>query len=496
MRINEVEFGQWLPDQADYKNPGLVEASNVYPSPGGYTAFESSVLSGNTVSSPVVGAQLFFQNDGTTIVCGGTATTLFVRDGTISTTNPPYSSTSQWQFERFSDLIVAVSKENAPQYLTDIDTDLGFSDLPGSPPKAAVVGRVGDFLVLGDLEDIASLGSPNVPNRVRWSAFNNPTTAWVTDRGELSDYRDLDPKYGRVTAIVGGRWGLVFQERAIWRMTFVGAPKVFEFDLVADDRGAIATGSVVNIGYETFFLDTGGFFVTNGSDVVPIGDEILNGWFEENSDSAQRRTVHASVNWPKRCIVWAFREPGGTTYTRQVIYSFVTRTWANADIELDYLVSANQDALTLADLATLFPGGLGTMSAYEIGTLEWQAKDRLFAAFVPSGSNSEFATFSGAAREALFTTGDYSVEPGRRALVSGLRPMIEVQSGTVTCQTLSRASQGATQTVSAENSLGADGYAPFQVDDWFHAFRVKIAAGSTWAKAKGLWVRSKRTGKR
>lgn len=496
MRSDEVEFGQWLPDQADYKNPGLVEASNVYPSTGGYAPFESSVLSGDSVSASVVGARMFFQNDGTTITCGGTSTTLFVLDGTVTTTNPPYNAATRWEFERFNDLIIAVSRENAPQYLTDLDTDLTFSDLPGNPPKASVVGRVGDFLVLGDLEDIASLGSPDKPNRVRWSAFNNPTVNWVTDRGELSDFRDLDPKYGKVTAIVGGRWGLVFQERAIWRMTFVGSPKVFDFELVADDRGCIAPGSVVSIGYETFFLDSGGFFVTNGSQVVPIGDEILNEWFEENSDSAQRRTVHASVNWPKRSIVWAFREPGATRFSRQLVYSFITRAWASADIELDHLVTANQDALTLADLAALFPGGLGTMSAYEIGTLEWQAKDRLFAAFVPNGAVSEFATFSGGARAATFTTGDFSVQPGRRALVSGVRPIIEVQSGTPACQVLSRPSQGAAQTASAATAVGADGYAPFQVDAWFHAFRVVVPAGSVWDKAKGIWVRSKRTGRR
>lgn len=492
----EVAFGQWLPDQADYKNPGLVEARNVYPSPGGFAPFESAVASGDTVTAPVLGAKLFFQNDGTTIICGGTATTLFVLDSTVTTTNPPYTTTTNWQFERYNDLIVAASRENAPQYLSDLDTDTSWSALPGSPPKAAVVGKVGDFLVLGDLEDIASLGSPDVPNRVRWSAFNNPTANWVTDRGELSDYRDLEAKYGRITGIVGGRWGLVFQERAIWRMTFVGAPKVFEFDLVADDRGCVAPGSIVSIGYETFFLDSGGFFVTNGSEVQPIGDEILNEWFEGEADAARIKTVHASVNWPKRSIVWTFKPTGSDTFSRQLIYSFTVREWANADIEVDHLVAANQDALTLADLAVQFPGGIGTMSAYEIGTLEWQAKSRLFAAFIPNAGNSDFSRFTGGAREAEFITGDYSVLPGRRSLVDGLRPIVEMQSGTVTTQVLSRTSQGAAQSTSTETSPGADGYAPAHTDDWFHAFRVKIAANSVWDKAKGLWVRAKRTGRR
>lgn len=496
MNVQELEFGQWLPDQADYKNPGLVGATNVYPSSGGYAPFETSVLSGNSVSSTVLGAKLFFQNDGSTIVCGGTSTTLFVLDSGITQTNPPYTATSQWQFERFNDLIIAVSKENVTQHLSDLDTDTSFSVLPGSPPKASVVGRVNDFLVLGDLEDIASLGSPDVPHRVRWSAFNNPTANWVTDRGELSGYQDLDAKYGRVTGIVGGRWGLVFQERAIWRMTFVGAPKVFDFTLVADDRGCVATGSIINIGYETFFLDASGFYVTNGSEVVPVGDQVLNEWFEGEADAGRIRTVHGTVNWPKRCIVWAYKPNGSDNFLRQLVYSFVTREFAEADVQVDYLVSANQDALTLSDLAALFPGGLGTMSAYEIGTLEWQAKNRLFAAFIDNAGVSEYAIFNGAAREATFTTGDYSVQPGRRSMVDGLRPMVELSSGSLTTQVLSRASQGAAQSVSTATAPGADGYAPSHVDNWFHAFRVTIAAGSIWDKAKGLWVRAKGTGRR
>lgn len=496
MNVQEVEFGQWLPDQADYKNPGLVVANNCYPSSGGYAPFEGAVGTEDALTAPVIGAKMFFQNDGTTIVCGGTATSLFVIDGFPIETSPPYSTATSWRFERFADLIVAVSKENATQYLTDLDTVTAWVDLPGSPPRASVIGRVNDFLVMGDLQDIPSLGSPDVPNRVRWSAFNNPTANWVTDRGELSDYRDLDAKYGKITGIAGGRWGLVFQERAIWRMTFVGAPKVFDFALVADDRGCVAPGSVVSIGYETFFLDAGGFCVTNGSEVQPIGDEILNEWFEEEADIARIRTVHASVNWPKRAIVWAFKPEGSDTFSKEIIYSFVTREWASAEVEVDYLVTANQDALTLDDLAVLFPGGLGEMSAYEIGTLEWQAKSRLFAAFVPSGLESEYSIFNGPALEATFTTGDFAVMPGRRALVTGLRPMVEIQSGTTSTQVLSRASQGAIQSVSTATTPGADGFAPHKVDNWFHAFRVTIAAGSIWDKAKGVWVRARGTGRR
>lgn len=492
MNTEEVSFGEWLPDQADYKNPGCVVANNVYPASGGFQPFPTAVASDDTTSTPVIGARLFFRNDGNSIICGGTATTLFIlTGGTLTSTNPPYTSSSSWRFERFNDLVIAVNKENNPQYLTDIDTDTTWSALTGSPPKASVIGKVSDFLVLGNVD-----GGTDVPNRVQWSVFNNPTATWGTDYAELSGFRDLDPRYGDVTGIVGGRWGLVFQKRAIWRMEFVGSPKVFEFKLVADDRGCIAPDSIVTIGYETYFLDQGGIFVTNGSEVAGVGDQRVNAWLDDNVDPARRNEFVGAINWPMRSIVWAFKKTGADGYNNQIIYSFVTEQFSTATQEVHWLVQSNQDALTLSDLASLFPSGLGSMSAYEIGTAEWQARDRVFAGFIASGNGSAFAPFTGANAEADITTGDMAIAPGSRALVDGVMPIVEFESGTMTAELRSRATQGASYAVTSAVEPGVDGYAPFHVDDWFHSVRTVLAAGSNWQNAKGLWVRARGSGRR
>lgn len=492
MNVVELPFGEWLPDQPDYKNPGLVEAENVLPVVGGYGPFATPVASDDVVNGNVIGARLFFRGNGTTVIAGGTSTRLFVLvGGTVTETNPPYTAATAWRFERFNNLIVAVSKTNAPQYLDNIESDTSWSALPGTPPKASVIGRVGDFLVLGDVDD-----GTDRPNRVQWGGFNNPTVSWVVDPGELSSWQDLDPKYGKVTGIVGGRWGLVFQQRAIWRMTFVGAPKVFDFELVADDRGCIAPDSIVTIGYQTYFFDRDGVYVTNGSEVASIGNERINAFLEGEMDPARRDKTQGAINWPQRCIVWSFRIPGDSTYQRQLCYSFVTQKFTAASQTVDWLVQANQDALTLADLAALFPSGLGSMSAYEIGTAEWKSRDRLFAAFVDIGSTSAFAPFTGAAAAGYVTTGDYSIEPGRRALVAGLSPIVERMGSGITCQVRHRPTQGATYAVRSPVAPGADTFCPSQVDNWFFSFRTYFAAGADWGKATGLWVRTKRTGKR
>jgi hypothetical protein len=507
MNVVELEFGEWLPDRADYKNPGLVEAENVYPLEGGYSPLQlpsvlkSSGFSGGfsggfrksivpVINQTVLGAKQFFRNDGVSVITGGTSTKLFTWVGTTDTETTGYTAASRWRFERFNDLVIAVSKENAPQYLTDIDTDVTWSALPGTPPKAAQVGKVDDYLVLGDVDD-----GIDRPNRVQWGAKNNPTTAWIVDPGELSGWQDLDPKYGRITGIVGGRWGLVFQERAIWRMTFVGAPKAFQFDLVTDERGCNAPDSIVTIGYETYFIDRDGLFVTNGSEIVPIGEGRVNRWLEREMDPARRDLTQGAINWPKACLVWTFWTPGAAQSQRQLIYSLVTKRFSAASIPLQWLVATNQDAQTLGTLGAQYPGGLASM-ALPIGGPEWQARDRQFSAFVSTSKGSVLAPFTGANAAGYVTTGDYTIEPGSMTLVSGLSPIVERKNGGITLQTRSRQNQGAAYSVSNEIAPGADGFAPMHVNAWYHSFRMLFAQNTDWDNVSGVWVRVKRTGKR
>lgn len=490
-----IPFGDWLPDQPDYQNPGLIKAEGVYPSAGGYSPFFAASGQGATTTETVLGAEMYLSTASNPQVFGGSSTRLFtLRSGTVTETTG-YTAATRWQFERFNDLVVAVSIENDPQYLTDVDTDDTWSTLPGTPPRAAQVGKVDDFLVFGDLVDNADGGSVTAPNRVRWSAKNSPTTAWVTDRGELSGFRDLDPRYGRITAIVGGRYGLVFQERAIWRMVFVGAPIVFEFEPVSIDRGCVASDSAVTIGTDTFYLSQDGFSITNGAGAQPIGNSRVNEWFAENVDETVLSFTHGAVNWPARSIVWAFQTPGASRYSYQLIYNFVLDRWSYAVEQLDYLVKFKVSGETLGSLVGTYPT-LGDASAFTLGSQEWKARDLVFGGFIESGSGSEFALFTGDTVAATFLTGDTQIEPGWRSEVSGVWPVLETTSGQVKTRVRTRSQQGGADTYTAATMKGADGFCPHKVDGWIHAAEVVVPATTVWNNAQGVIVRAKRTGRR
>lgn len=491
--IAELPFGALLPDLGLYPNPGLVEANGVYPTAGGYLPFEAAEGQSDTTTEVVRGARHFFDTAGDSVVCFGSSTRLGIRtsSGVTETSGlTAIGADAAWQFERFDDYIIAVSKQNDPQYLTDIDTDTSFSALTGSPPKAAVIGRVGNFLMLGNLND----GGTDAPTRVRWSSINDPTASWSSSFATLADFRNLPEEHGEVTAIVGGRYGLVFQERAIWRATFVGAPLVFEFQEVSTDRGCIAPNSVVSIGPVTYFLSRDGYFQTDGSSVVPVGDQRVTETFQAEMDRSVVNRVHGTVNWSKKAIVWAVIT-SGSDYARQHIYSLVNGEWSTASENISWLVQAQIDGETLGSLGTAFPSGLGTMSAFALGEPSWRPQDLTMAGFIASGNGSDFALFTGTPVAAEVQTGLIQMEPGYRVSVHGVSPLIDVaDTNTVNTVVSVRERVGGTTRGSAA-VVGANDFAPHNISGRFAQVSVQMDAGADWSLLTGAQIELTREGR-
>jgi hypothetical protein len=127
--------------------------------------------------------------------------------------------------------MIATNGADAPQVVTlGAPTSRHSPDLP---PKARHIAVVRDFVVLGNVDD----GTAR-PNRVAWSAINN-SADWAVSASTQSDIQDLQGDGGWVQKVVGGEYGLVFQERAVWKMTYIGSPVIFQFDLIERSRGAL-----------------------------------------------------------------------------------------------------------------------------------------------------------------------------------------------------------------------------------------------------------------
>jgi hypothetical protein len=495
----EVPIGEFLPAFPKQNNPGCIVANNCIPAEGGYgpmlspsaatvTVTRSGGGTASTFLGPVRGASLLFRNDGSPIIVGGSEDDLFVMAGSAATETTVAASVVSgefWDFAQFNDFVFATSLANNPQYLTDIDTDTAWSDLTGSPPKARYCERFADFLMLGYIE--------NAPNRIQWSAFNNPAGSWAASRLTQAGFADLDTRFGDISGLTGGRYPMVFQERGISLVQFVGPPTVWRVSVVSEDRGCVAPYSIATIGAQTYFLSQDGFYMTNGSEFVPIGSQKVNKWFYGLVDNAAIKWTQAAVDWQNRCIVWAFRSAGAALPDRLLIYSWEQDRFSTATVTVDWIVGSRAPATSLEDLDALF-ATLEDVTPSMDDDL-WLAGDRVLGAFISSGAASTFHRFNGTTLQADWELGAFQPSPGARVFVSGAQPVLEATTWPMQIAAIP-ADNSRVETATAYGAPGVDGAVPLRADGKEMRLALRMPAASDWRRAQAVQLTFRGSGKR
>lgn len=488
--ITEYKFGPWLPEVTDYKNPGLEDAKNMVPSPSGYQPVYSLVATAATVSGTILGAKSFERTDGTVVVCVATTSDLYVIVGASASASSlalTLSATDRVVFEQYDAQVFATTKGGDVWQLDDIDTDTSFAVTGGTFPKANAMGRVGDFLVIGDVSD-----GTDYPYRVQWAPFNNPTGIWGSDIATQADYQPLDAQQGPVTAISGGSFGMVFQKNGISRMSYVGGKAVFEFDLYEKNRGAVAPQSVARVGDRAYFLSYDGFFRTDGASTESISQGRIWAWFIANTDQAYLEEVTSVIDWEKRCVVWycVATGTGALTYNLQLYFNWETGNWSYARQTCEFGVLASRTSgTTLEGLAVTYPD-LDAMTL-SLDSEVFRASGRTMAAFV-SGTLS---TFTGTSLQPTFQTGSFQPVTGKRSFISGVTPLIANEAENTTVSIGTRDAMTKSFVTSSASTVGTLGYAPVNVDGRYFRVNVQVPAGQEWSDAYGFQVEYEAAGR-
>lgn len=480
MPVVKIPLAEWLPDLQSADNPGLEVADNVHAAPNGYEPFKGLTASGETVTGQVFGAQQMFDNSGNSVIVGGTSDRLFVRRSAITQTTglTAIGASEAWDFARFNDYVIATGNSNAPQYLSDIDGSNTWVPLTGSPPNAKRCARVGDFLMLGSVAGTTA--------QIHWSHFNDPTAAWATSRLTQAGAATIFAHFGEIQRIVGGRYAIVFQQRGISRLSYVGPPQVFKPDIISDERGAVAAFGVVQLGYLAYFLAQDGFYVTNGSEVEPIGGQRVNKWFFDNVNQTKIKEVHGVVDWQNRSIIWAFADATSDAPNRLLIYNFIENKWTTATINVGWLVGSALDGTDWDSLDAIY-GDLESITLPPDSDV-FKGKDRRLAAFVTGASTSEYSTFTGTPLEATWQTGEFQASPGQDVFVSGVQPEMIADDWDATAQLTLRDRKGQAS-ASLEKATGWDGFAPVRGEGQRVSVTMKKPAGE-WTEATGMNVRT------
>ena len=300
MDLDPIPFAEWLPDLPTLGS-GSPSIKNVIPGSAGYKQFLGLSVYSGALTAYSRGAVSMKDTSGTTYNFSGDETKLYSLSGTTwsdvsKTAVGAYATASaeQWEFAKWGDKCIATNFTNNVQIKSL--TSGNFGDLTGSPPKARHIAVVRDFVVLGNV------GS--VPNKIQWSGINDET-AWTASAATQSDSQTLQGNGGDVQAIVGGDRGFVFQQHAIWQMTYIGSPVVFQLDQIEGSRGAFAPKSVIKVGSIIYFLADDGFYKLEGGSSVPIGANKIDKTFFNDLDSTNSHRINAIADISNKLIVWA-----------------------------------------------------------------------------------------------------------------------------------------------------------------------------------------------
>ena len=432
----QIPFGEWLPDQPEYNNPGANTANNVYFAASSYKRFPSLVnYSSNNITKDSRGAGSFRDNSNTVFnfvaneetiyqLSSGTFTergargkvlstafatctitvsdyanigasktiTLKKNDGTTvvftSVTGSPSTNEFQVQtnndttatnlkntinghadfsatvsnavvtvtratvgnnnltnvssdtarltttnfyggtpltgeatdyitFTQFGNYIVVSNGVDAPQFYL-MGTSSSFADLStistsGTVPTFKCSGVVRDFFVTGNHVGFS--------NRIQWSGINDLTT-WESGTKQ-SDLQDLPGSGGQITHITSGEIAYVFRQNQIIRMDYVGGATVFRLSVISPNRGAVLGRTVCQDNRRVFFYADDGFYELNGDQVVSIGAEKVNRFFDLDLNKAYSDRICAAVDPFNQLAMWLYPSKNDTANTTGICLSLI-----------------------------------------------------------------------------------------------------------------------------------------------------------------------------
>jgi hypothetical protein len=380
----------------------------------------------------------------------------------------PNASADRFRFTQFGNVIIGTNNSDPMQAYT-LGTSTAFADLAAGAPVCKFLTVVRDFVVTAFTTESSTL----YPTRVRWSGINDETE-WGSSQVTQADFQDIADG-GQIVGIRGGEFGLVFMEKGISRMSYIGTPFIFQFDNISRGKGCIAASSIAQTQGVTFFLSDDGFYMCDGQQIQGIGSEKVDRWFFANADESAFETMSAAVDPVRKLVIWNFK----TIFAQRqlLIYNFKTQKWTYGDAGGDYISDASTSATTLE--------GLDAISS-SIDALPVSLDSILYMGgkyFLGGTSGAYVVTYNGASAAGQLITGDLNA--GGRSVVTLARPQVDNGSATVSVASRTLLSEG----VSFGDGVAADyeNRVSLRSNGNYHRFKV-VPTGDNWTTAVSLNV--------
>ena len=482
-------FAEYAPDQPPVGGSTRYVLNVLPKTQGSYGPIKALVEQGNSLSATCQGAGAFRGTDGTVVNFAGDATHLYLWDGTAwndvsRTVGGAYATPTdgRWTFEQFNNTVIASNGVDDPQAWS-IAASSNFALLGGSPPVFRYQAVVRDFLMTAHLSTDTQ--------GVRWSEqFNHAAWTIGTNQADEQSLRNN----GRITGLVGGQYGLVFQEHAVTMATYIGPDLIFQFDQVAEDRGCLAPGSISSLEQTTFFLDGDGFYRCDGGQSFSrIGHQRVDDTFWADVNQAYLHKITSAIDRKTKNYYVAY--PSGSSSgspDKILVYNFGIDRWALLDFGVDVMFNMFASlGYTLDTLDTIYPD-IDLMPISPDSELLLGTPIRKLAAFK---SNGKLAFFDGDNMAAVIDSIEANIGGFAQSEIDRIIPFID--GGTISALLGKRDRLNDSMTFSASSSQDQYGDIYFREPPGrFQRARISIASGGTWSHAQGIQFEARAAGDR
>ena len=446
------------------------------------TDFNFTTTAGNYVIETAAGDFSFLEsgdtitisgsvsNDGDYTISTATVTHVEVAEAVISEAaaytvvaalNHGSTINKRFEFVRYNDTVVGVNLTVYPQ-VVPIDGASTFTHLT-TDVKARHVGVIRDFMVLGNTWDAVD-GSR--PNRLRWSAIGDATD-WTVSSVTQSGFVDLVGDIGDVRFVSSGEYGIIITQRSVFRMTYVGAPTIFQMDEIFPSVGAYTLYGQAQHGNRIFFLARDGFkMIVDGVELVPIGSNKVDNWFRTFLNIGSADEIHCAIDPTRTRVYWA--APFYSCCPDVIVaYDWVLNKWSYVDQQTQAIFTRVNSPINMDSMDALYPN----LDLLDISLDDpyWQGNIDGIAYF--NGDN-ELSTSNGIPRTAMLETGEAQLYEDRKALINNVQ--VNSGGGDTTIEIRYRDTLNDFLTSTGEKTVSRDNFIPVRASGRFFKMNIKV----------------------
>lgn len=254
----------------------------------------------------------------------------------------PFTTTEEWFGARAGEfyLLTNSTQVDLPHiFILNTDTLIALLPMPGWPANYTCRFMVPykNLMVAGGL----TKDGAGAPGLVKWSHPVSPgdvTFFWdITDPTILAGENPIIDETREMVALHPFKDLLmVYFDRAVWRITFVGGQQVLNFERAFADDGAISARSMVEVEGSSYVFGYNDVYRHDGYLKVSVSDFRLTRYFANTVDPSQRvDAVYYPIN---NEVIFLARSPGlPSTVDGDLlfIYNLINDGWTEGNVKLN-----------------------------------------------------------------------------------------------------------------------------------------------------------------